>query len=241
MTSVSGLSSTSQKPWVWILEDDEGICVVYQWIFGERYALRFFKRLQELRLALEAGDRGDVLIADLSLPDGNFLEEVLSPSAPLSLRRMPFLVVSSMDDAEFLRACFAAGALDFLIKPFAKNEIMVKLERILSTVAAPSSAVILPEITFDPVNIRVTIQGQTLEDLTPKELQILACLNRFVREDEKPVSRREIEQTIWGPQAANSKRLDVHLFNLRRKLRRTGLDIQFIQGEGYRLKIPDSP
>ncbi|MEW6055684.1 MAG: response regulator [Bdellovibrionota bacterium] len=117
---------------IWILEDDSGCRFVYEQILGIRHKVRFFQTLVEFEFALSEGQKSlpELVLADVVLEDGSFLH-FLNHSQKKELLSIPFIVVSSIDDIDALRFCFNEGAVDYLVKPFQKSELIVKVERIL--------------------------------------------------------------------------------------------------------------
>lgn len=117
---------------LWVLEDDRGVQLMYKMALGLRYNLSFFDSVASLNDALESSHpRPMLLIADLHLPDQEFIQYLETPRTQINWRHVPFLVVSGVDDLEALRQCYAFGALDFINKPFTTNEIIVKVDRCL--------------------------------------------------------------------------------------------------------------
>lgn len=215
---------------IWILEDDEGARFVYQQSLGFRYHLQFFENLAALtqktsQLSSGQAQLPDLIIADLRLPDGDFLNYVTQQNGLLILNT-PFLVVSSVDDLDVLRACFEEGAGDYLTKPFSKNELIVKVQRILN------KPVVKEQFELDPMTLRVKKQdaaGETdFAQLTARELQIFSVLRQNLGTG---ISRKELLKKVWDNTAVTSKTLDVHLFNIRRKLAKIGIEIKIREPE----------
>ena len=110
-----------------------------------------------------------------------------------------------------MRAFIRRGAADYVLKPLKPNELIFRCEKVLSN-ALGGPFEILP----------TTVDGVSLKGLTFKERQLLAI---FVLNVERSVTRAELFGTIWKDINVNKKTLDVHLFNLRRKLHPVGFDI----------------
>jgi DNA-binding response OmpR family regulator len=217
---------------VWILEDEPDAIFVYREILELRYHLRFFSTLEAFGKALEVCQTNnetpfDLLIADLRLPDGNFLE-FLGMESTSDLISAPFLVISSCDDLDILRACFNEGTLDYLTKPFTKSELVVKIERILKSTGG--SKVKGEGIVFDPSSLVVRKGDDIISNLTAKEVQIFSVLHKRLG---KRVTRRTINSEVWKDISVSPKTLDVHLFNLRKKVFSLGLKIQFIPPDEF--------
>lgn len=218
---------SAQKPVIWILEDDEGMQFVYQEILGAESACKTFGMLVHLREALEQSPaRPGLLVADLRLPDGLFLD--LLRDDRVRLHGVPVLVVSSLDDMEVLRGCFDHGAADFMTKPFSLNEFKVKVERLLDSRGATNG------LRIDPRTFTVSVDGRGTATLTGKELQIVSVL---AHAPNRCATRVELAQKLWGVTDLETKALDVHLHNLRRKLRPLGLRIVLKKPNDYCLLI----
>lgn len=205
--SISGRKTQNDS--VWILEDDQDCQFVYSEILDDKYNTRYFCSISEFSSALEKGPQGRprLILADLMLGEENFLD-FLNRSSDSRLLTSPFIVVSSLDDVESLRTSFREGALDYLIKPFKKNEILVKVENILSQQSESKS---------DPVKgaYHIELDGETIENLTAKQYELLKL---FTESEDRRISRTQILESIWGGSQVHPKTIDVHLYNLRRKL-----------------------
>ncbi len=112
-----------QNKALWVLEDDRGCQFVYEQTLDHRYQTRYFRSLQDFIQALKAdGPKPALIIADLMLSDGNFLEFLTNSESDILV--IPFIIVSSVDDIDALRFCFKEGALDYLTKPFKKTNCL---------------------------------------------------------------------------------------------------------------------
>jgi DNA-binding response OmpR family regulator len=204
---------------IWVVEDDPGIQFLYQEILELNYDISIFGTIAEFELAILKDSEGpNLIIADLRLPDANFLSLLQSNTDRLWKSVVPYLVVSSLDDMEAIRICFNSGASDYIYKPFGKNELLLKIERILTenSVRKP-----LDHLSIDSKTFRVS-NGKLAISLTTKEFQIISLL---YNSKNLTVSRSELMTKIWNKTDNGSKTLDVHLHNLRRKIQPMGLKI----------------
>lgn len=224
---------TELKPLVWILEDDTECVDVYLHILSERCEVKTFGTITDLRNALKDRKRDpNLLISDLKLPDGNFLD-YLTDSDDRSLPTFPLLIVSSLDDQQMLETAYKEGALDYLIKPFRKAEAMVKITRHLEP---KTSAVESFGYRLDHFKHGLTKNGELVVGLTPKEQQIFAVLQG----NNGGITKSEIVRLAWSGQVMYEKSFDVHLFNLRKKLREyTNLSITQGNGGRYQIQLAD--
>lgn len=218
----------SKEKEIWILEDDKGCQFVYEQTLDHRYKTRYFSKISDFQAALDL-EKIDpsLIIADLMLDDGNFMT-YLNTSKNKRIMTIPFIIVSSIDDIDALRFCFMEGALDYLTKPFKKNELIVKIENIFSG----------PKRTIQIISNHkaLNIDGREVGNLTSKQKQLL---NLFLNNPERVVTRDDILDTVWGDTSVHPKTVDVHLYNLRRKLHDMGYIIRS-EGGGKWSLIPDT-
>lgn len=219
------------NPNLWILEDDEDAILLYQKMFQQGYDTHYFKSLSDLRNALKdaPSKKPELLIADLHLPDGEFVSFLNSGGSSLSV---PFAVVSASDDVNILKDCFQKGARDFFVKPVNKNEILFKISRILQD----KSPAELARPRFKALTLDTYAQNVSRDNanrpvqLTQTEYKILAL---FFRNPERRLHREEIIGEVWKSEALSPKAFDFHLSKLREKLRELMVKINYQTNEGY--------
>lgn len=215
---------------LWVLEDDEDAILLYQKMFQSGFETKYFKSLSDLKTAIGNGmKKPELLIADLHLPDGDFVQFLNAVGSALT---MPFAVVSASDDFNTLKDCFQKGARDFFVKPVNKNEILYKINRILQDknpqeLARPK----FKELTLDTYAQNVSRENFTkIVQLTQTEYKILAL---FFRNAERRLNRDEIIGEVWKSEALSPKAFDFHLSKLREKLRDLSVKINYQTNEGY--------
>ncbi len=201
---------------IWILEDDKGCQFVYEQTLNHRYKVRYFTKIADFEESLTKTENTPALIiADLMLDDGNFMSH-LNKSKDSKLMVIPFIIVSSIDDIDALRFCFMEGALDYLTKPFKKNELIVKIENILSGASMRTANTV-------QAHKMMNLDGHEIESLTSKQKQLLSL---FLSSPGRMISRDDILEQVWGDTSVHPKTIDVHLYNLRRKLNEYGYIIR---------------
>lgn len=202
---------------IWILEDDKNCQFVYEQILDFRYKTRYFDKISEFREAIYDDDQEKpaLVIADLMLVDGNFLN-FLVEAKKLDMDAIQFIVVSSIDDIDALRFCFNEGALDYITKPFKKNELLIKIENVLSGRSYRA-------VSMEGDKKDVIIDGIKITNLTIKQIQVLSL---FLKSASRSVKRMDILKSVWGTTVVHPKTIDVHLYNLRRKLYNHGYRIR---------------
>ena len=96
----------------------------------------------------------------------------------------------------------------------------------------------VPIVDIDVLTFTVLHQGARSSVLTPRELQIMV---RLCQEPEKKLTRLSLLKSVWGDSMMSGNALDVHLYNLRRKLAPLELRILFVPPNQYSLSAADRP
>ena len=184
-------------------------------------------------LRLLEGTRYDVIVLDLMLPrmDGlTFLQQARSAGI-----NIPVLIVTARDTLEEKLAGFAAGADDYLIKPFALPELLARLEALARrhTENPTSSKLCIEGLEIDVENFSVRRDGVVLQ-LNQTCFRLLVALAQAAP---KPLSRKALSQAIWGGDSDDGDALRTHLYHLRKVVDKPFASelIQTIRGVGLRL------
>jgi two-component system, OmpR family, response regulator ResD len=222
-----------ETPLLWIVEDDEDTVFIYKEVFGSKLRLRVINSLTVLSVAVEKvrlgmEPRPDLILADLRLTDGDFLEN-LKKGFFVTMTGTPLIVVSSCDEEKKIRDAFKEGSMDYIVKPFTKNELLVKVERHLSPLEDGRDKKYLFRLV--PEQLFLQRGNENPVRMTPKEIQILSV---FRDSDQGTVDRDVLQRMVWGETQVGDKTLDVHLVNLRRKLELMGANINYVAPNSYR-------
>lgn len=185
---------------------------------------------------LRSGDY-DLLILDLMLPykSGDAVLQELG-----SFSSLPVIVISAKDTVQNKLDLFHMGADDYLTKPFDLDEVLVRVEAVLRRCGS-SEAQRAPEIlqagklAVDTESKTASVDGQELV-LTAKEYGILELLMRYPH---KVFSKANLFESIWNEEyACEDNTLNVHMSNLRNKLKAADPETEYIKtvwGMGYRM------
>ncbi|WP_323148642.1 response regulator transcription factor [Pseudomonas oryzihabitans] len=174
----------------------------------------------------------DLVVLDLGLPRLDGIQ-VLRQSRANGLTT-PVLILTARDDTEDRVAGLDAGADDYLVKPFDIKELKARLRALLRRRNGPSQIQLAGGgIALDPATRRVTFEGQPV-NLTPREYQLL---HELLANPGKIFSRDRLMGLLYGwDEGVESNTLEVHIYNLRKKLRAEL--IRTVRGIGYRLECP---
>lgn len=201
---------------IWILEDMEEIWPVYDNALSEEhYKLKFFPCFDNFAKAYnqyEEKNYPDLILADITLDNSNFFQKLNESDLTLST---PYLVVSNSKDIQTIRMAFEAGAIDYLIKPINENELIAKAEKHLLYFQEKNQET---SKSLEALNL-------DLSEFTNKEIRIIESFNI---KPEKTLHRREIVKLIWKNINIHPNTLDVHIYNLRKKLKTFGYGIKSI-------------
>jgi len=176
----------------------------------------------------------DAITLDRMLPAVDGLEVVRI----LRERRIttPVLMISALSDVDERIAGLRAGGDDYLVKPFAPNEMAMRVEVLIRRHHDRADTMLLRagDIELDLVRRTVHVAGEPVR-LLHMEFRLLEFL---LRNRGEVVSRRIIFEQVWGyyfDPGANL--INVHIARLRKKLDRPDAPsaIQTVKGEGYRL------
>jgi two-component system copper resistance phosphate regulon response regulator CusR len=181
----------------------------------------------------------NVILLDIMLPGRNGLQILTG------LRRQgiqtPVILLTAHDALEARVAGLNAGADDYVVKPFAFDELSARV-RALVRRGGPLNGPHLKfaDLDMDVMTRRVTRDGQVIE-LTAREFELLACL---MRHQDEVVMRDTLAQELWKDTVRGTPLnnvIDVHIARLRRKVD-TGYRrklIHTVRGIGYGLREDD--
>lgn len=190
------------------------------------------------RLAVE--NSYDVIVLDLMLPRMDGIE-VCRKLRNEAKKSTPVLMLTARDTLADKVTGLDAGADDYLVKPFAIQELEARIRALIRRDRRQVSSEVLrvADLQLDTASLRVSRAGQELQ-LSPIGLRLLTIL---MRESPRVVSRRDIEREIWGDGLPDSDTLRSHLYNLRKVMDRP-FDrplLHTVQTAGYRIADLDLP
>jgi two-component system response regulator MprA len=174
--------------------------------------------------------RPEAIVLDVIVPEPNGLEICRR------LRRRgdqtPILMLTARDLVEDRVAGLDAGADDYLVKPFALDELRARLRALLRRTGVAQGVLRFADVAMDTTTCRVT-RGETPIVLTRTEY---ALLELFLRHPDRVLSRALIFESVWGYDfGPASNALWVYISYLRTKMGEPRL-IQTVRGLGYVLR-----
>lgn len=216
-----------------VVEDDRKVAgFIAQGLREEGYAVDLAPDGDEATMQAHVNEY-DVILLDLMLPKKNGLQ--VAAELRRGGRQTPILMLTARDATEDVVRGLDAGADDYLAKPFKFDELLARVRALVRRGGAGRTELLVHgAIELDRLKHRVRVGGKSL-DLTPKEFQLLEHLLLHRGE---VVRRTDLLEKVWDLSFdPETNVVDVHVANLRRKLRRAAnLDpIHTIRGVGYQL------
>jgi len=186
----------------------------------------------ETALELLRGRSFDLVLLDVMLP-GMQGWEVLETLRAEGIG-VPVIWVTARDALDERVKGLGMGGDDYVVKPFAFEELVARIQAVLRRRAARSTDR-LGDLEVEPLEQRVRRAGRVL-DLTPTEYGLL---RRLLASRGSPVSRKELLESVWGLSFdPGTNVVEVHVRRLRKKLDEpfpTSM-IHTVRGEGYVLR-----
>ena len=228
------MADYERTPRVLVVEDDDAIAQVLQRSLRmEGYEVRIagdgMAALDEAHAFLP-----DLVILDLGLPRLDGLE------VAKTIRRnddVPILVLTARDGVESRVEGLDAGADDYLVKPFERQELLARLRALLRRRPPRGQASLaMGDLKLNPDTHEVTRGGRTV-DLTQREFELLEYL---MRNERIVISRQRLLDEVWGYDPFSmTNTIEVFVSNLRRRLEAGGEPrlLHTIRGAGYVLRV----
>ncbi|WP_293268805.1 response regulator transcription factor [Neptunomonas sp.] len=180
-----------------------------------------------LTLALE--NSYDVLLLDLMLPriDGLTLCEKLRQQGIDT----PVLMLTARDTLDDKVAGFGAGTDDYLVKPFALEELTVRIQALAKRRSGQMKKLQRADLILELDSKVATRDGQTIK-LTPSEWVLLETL---LRASPAIVSKQQLERALWPDDLPDTNSLKVHMYHLRQQVDKPFSNplIHTIKGQGF--------
>ena len=186
-----------------------------------------------LQLALQQPP--DVLLLDLGLPGLDGLQ-ICQRLRELADRHVPVLMLTARDSLDDKRQGFGAGADDYLLKPFAGEELLWRCQA-LSRRGELGRSPLLQRgpLLIDRRSGEVRHEGQVLPPLPRQAYRLLLALAEAWP---RTVSRSELQQALWADEPPESDALRSHLYTLRQGLGPAQSLIKTVHSVGLRLDVP---
>lgn len=217
-----------------VIEDDERLGRVLKRLLEDDRHVVDLAADGETGLDLAEADGLDAVILDIGLPDVSGIEVARRLRA--RGREVAILMLTARDTVSDRVAGLDAGADDYLVKPFAYEELAARL-RALARRAEGGPRRAAPRLEVGPIALdeaarRVTVRGRPI-DLSPREFSLLEC---FLRHPGQTLTRDQLLDQAWPYSVAvTPNAVDAYVHYLRTKLGDAGDRVETVRGVGYRL------
>ena len=229
------MEAASRPVRVLVIEDDEEIAQVLQRSlrldgYDVKLAGDGVQALEEAHAFLP-----DIIVLDLGLPrlDGIDVARRLRDDGDDT----PILMLTARDTTEDKVIGLDAGADDYLVKPFERQELLARLRALLRRRPPRGQATLtMADLKLNPDTHEVTRAGRPV-DLTQREFELLEYL---MRNERIVISRQRLLDEVWGYDPFSmTNTIEVFVSNLRRKLEAGGEPrlLHTVRGAGYVLRV----
>ncbi len=228
-------SRFSQQLRVLIIEDNEDLAAnIGDYLEDSGHITDFaMDGISGLHLALT--QTFDVIILDIMLPgmDGITLCREFREKTE---KYIPILMLTAKDTIEDKLVGFDAGADDYLIKPFALEELEARLNVLVRRANHHDEIKVLEcgPIRVEPGNRQVTMKGNPVK----LNRTCFSILVKLIRSAPKVVTREDLENYLWGDWKPASDSLRTNIYSLRKALDTSGQQsiIETVVGIGFRMR-----
>lgn len=216
-----------------VVEDNRDICDnIAGYLEKHRYVLDFaYDGISAMYLALT--QPFDVIVLDLMLPgmDGLSFCQKLRTEAKVET---PVLMLTARDTLDDKLKGFAAGADDYLVKPFALQELHARLQALYKRSHGKTDNLLtVADLTLNKSTLQVHRAGQRV-DVNPACLKLL---QRLMEQAPSVVMRDELETLLWADERPDGDALRSHMYKLRQAIDRPFAQplIHTVHRIGYRI------
>lgn len=218
---------------VLVVEDNRDICGnIATYLERQRYIMDFaYDGISAMHLALS--NTYDVIVLDLMLPrmDGLDFCQKLRVDAEVET---PVLMLTARDTLDDKLKGFKAGADDYLVKPFALQELHARLQALCKRNHRNTGKILtVGDLTMNRATLQVHRAGQRI-DLTPAGMRLL---QRLMEKAPSVVARADLESLLWADERPDGDALRSHLYKLRQAIDRPfdSALIHTVHRLGYRI------
>lgn len=185
----------------------------------------------------------DLILLDVSLPDGDGFDVCKTLRSQASTKRIPVIMLTARGTATDEVLGLELGADDYVTKPYDYRVLETRIKRLLKEGSGPGNDPI--RVTDDRMEIgnlvidlrgrRILVDEKEIE-LTPLEFRILSTL---ASNPTRVYSREELIEMTWKhhKDVTRSIKVNNHINNLRKKLGSCADRIETVHGSGYRFRV----
>jgi len=179
-----------------------------------------------------------LILLDIMLPSINGFD--ICNKIRSENKQLPIIMLTAKSSEEDIITGLTLGADDYIAKPFSVRELVLRVNSVLKRTAQShhdNPVLEIGDLQIDTANL-IQINNRNPQSFSRRELDILFYLQNNAQ---RPVSREELLEQVWGYQQAESietRTVDIHIAKLRRKVEpdpKHPKHLVTVRGEGYRL------
>ncbi len=176
----------------------------------------------------------DAIVIDRMLPklDGIAVIKLLREKE----KNIPILILSALSEIDDKVTGLSSGADDYMVKPFAFEELIARLQLMTTRVQPPSNVLNIGSVRIDKINQKVTREKKEIK-LNKVEYKILVIL---AEKSDQLVTKEELLDKVWGYSFdPGTNAINVQISRLRQKIDSDEFErksIETVRGAGFRMK-----
>lgn len=224
------------KPYILVVEDEDALATLLTYnLEKESFRVEHAGDGEEALLKVEE-ETPDLILLDWMLPKVSGVEVCRQLRARAETKRTPVLMLTARGEESDKVRGLDTGADDYVVKPFAINELTARIRALLRRTRPElvEERLEYADIILDRGSRRVTRQGHNVH-LGPTEFRLLDFL---MQRPGRVFSRERLMDAVWGPNTyVELRTVDVHVGRLRKALRVNGAEdpIRTVRSAGYSL------
>jgi two-component system, OmpR family, phosphate regulon response regulator PhoB len=218
-----------------IVEDDRDILELLHFNLAKAGYQTVLAENGEEALLLTQEHHPDLILLDLLLPGVNGLEVCRRLKRNPALHHIPIIMVTAKGEEMDRIVGLELGADDYIVKPFAVREIILRMQKVLERKEKQPSPTYLKagSLILDLEAYSARLEGQAL-NFTATEFRLLAHLMRYRG---RVQTREVLLDKVWGYAFEGySRTIDTHIRRIRKKLKNDQELVETVRGVGYRFK-----
>lgn len=227
------------KELIYILDDEPDILDLVDLSLSKAgFATACFERWEALKAALNEA-LPSLLVLDLMLPDADGMQICRELRADARYQNMPIVMLTARVGIADRISGLEDGADDYITKPFAAQELIARIKAVLRRLSWQKEArvyEIADGLVLDLNRFEASLNGKRI-DLTLTEFKLLQLLTK------RPgwvYTRAQMLDYLWGnDKVVIDRTIDVHIKNLRDKIRPYDVCIKPVRGVGYKYSRED--
>lgn len=216
------------KSTILVVDDEQKVREIIALFLRERGMIALEASNGETAMELFTANSVDLVVLDVMLGDisgFNVCKKIREIS------KVPIIFLSALGDDDYFMAGYISGADDYVAKPFKASILAMKIERMLSRTLSAESEIRSLGVVLDEQTYQCSVDGKPIQ-LTKTEFQLLSLL---IKNKGRVLTRELLLETVWQYGFYGESRVvDNHIKNLRKKLGAAGDSIKTIISVGYK-------